>query len=163
MLSAASESSRERLRRAVDGARNALAILEEQGMVDGRTAERARQDLVPGTSVAGAMDKIGFAVEAGADDLELKRRVLAELDRHCPYRAVLESTGSSFDVGQLAASTGRPDRVVVTRWGSPSHQAARVEIVPGPATSEEAIEWTRGVLEHIGKKPVVTVCTEAAD
>ena len=158
------EPSRGNLRGALDDVSNALVNLKQQGMVDRRTAERARQDLVPSTSVAGAMDGVGFAVEAMADDIELKRGVLAELDRHCPPRTVLASTGSSFSVSQLAASTSRPDRVVVTKWGSPAHLAARVEIVPGPATSERTIDWTRGVLEFIGKQPVVvTVCREPAD
>ncbi len=153
------ESSRENIRSALDDVRNALGNLEQQGMVDRWTIERARQHLVPSTSVAGAMADVGFAVEVVADDLELKCGVLAELDRHCPPRAVLASTGSSLSVSRLAASTSRPDRVVVTRWRSPAHLTARVEIVPGPATSERAIDWTRSVLEYIGKEPVVvTAC-----
>ena len=149
---------------ALDDVRNELCNLEQQGTVDRLTAEGARQHLVPSTSVAGAMNEVGFAVEAVEDDLELKRSALAELDRHCPPRTVLTSTGSSFSVSQLAASTSRPDRVVVTRWGCPAHLAARVEILPGPATSERTINWTRGVVEYIGKEPlVVTACGEPAD
>ncbi|MDD9994520.1 MAG: 3-hydroxyacyl-CoA dehydrogenase NAD-binding domain-containing protein [Dehalococcoidia bacterium] len=158
------DSSRENLDRALDDVRNELGSLEQQGMVDRRAAERAQQHLVPSTSIAGAMGEVGFAVEAMADDLELKRGVLAELDLHCPDRTVLASTGSSFSVSHLAISTSRPDRVVVTRWGSPAHLERRVEIVPGPTTSERTIDWTRGVLEYIGKEPVaVTACTEPAN
>ena len=52
----------------------------------------------------------------------------------------------------------------MTRWGSPAELAARVEIVPGPQTSEKAIDWTRSVLEYIGKEPVVvTACREQVD
>ena len=149
---------------ALNDVRDELCNLEQKGMVDRGTAEPARQHLVPGTSIAGAMGEVGFAVEAVADDLELKRRVLAELDRHCPSRTVLASTGSSFSVSQLAASTSRPDRVVVTRWDSPAHLTAHVEIVPSPATSERTIDWTRGVMEYIGKQSVVvTACGEPAD
>ncbi len=148
------ESSRGKLRRAVDDVGNALGRFERQGMVDRWTADRALQHLVPSTSVAGAMGEVGFAVEAMADDIELKRGVLAELDRHCPTRAVLASTGSSFDVSLLATSTGRPDRVVVTRWGDPPHLAPRVDVLTGPATSGATVDWVRGVLEYIGKEPV---------
>ena len=149
------DSSRENLCRALDDVGHALRKLERQGTVDRLTVERARKHLVSSTSIAGAMDEVGFAVEAVSDDLELKRGVLAELDRHCPTRTVLASTGSSFSVSQLATATSRPDRVVVTRWGHPAHLAARVEIVPGPATSERTIDSTRGVLEYVGKEPVV--------
>ena len=139
---------------ALDDVRNEFCNLEQQGMVDRWTAERARQHLVPSVSVADAMGEVGFAVEAMADDLDLKRRVLAELDRHCPRRAVLASTGSSFDVSQLATSTSRPDRVVVTRWGDPPHLAPRVDVLTGPETSDAAVDWVRGILEYIGKEPV---------
>ncbi len=149
------ESSREYLCRALDDVRSALGILEvEEGIVDRWTAEHARQHLVPGTAVADAMGEVGFAVEAMADDLELKRRVMAELDRHCPTRAVLASTGASFGLSQLATSTSRPDRVVVTRWGDPPHLAPRVDVLTGPETSDATVDWVRGVLEYIGKKPV---------
>ena len=47
------DSSRGKLRRAVDDVGNALGILEEEGLVDKWTAERALQHLVPSTSVAG--------------------------------------------------------------------------------------------------------------
>ena len=100
------------------------------------------------------MGEVGFAVEATADDLEVKRGVLAELDRHCPTRAVLASTGSSSSVKQLATSTSRPDRVVVTKWGDPPHLAPRVDVLTGPETSDATVDWVRGVLEYIGKEPV---------
>ena len=148
------DSSRENLCRSLDDVRNALGNLEQQGVVDRSTAERALQHLVPSTSIACAMGEVGFAVEAMADDLELKRRALAKLDRHCPTRAVLASTGSSFAVSQLATSTSRPDRVVVTRWGDPPHLAPRVDVLTGPATSDATVDWVRGVLEYIGKEPV---------
>ena len=100
------------------------------------------------------MDQVGFAVEAVTEDLALKRGVLAELDRHCPDRAVLASTTSSSELSQLASSTGRPDRVVVTRWGDPPHLTSRVDVLFGPETSHAAVDRTRGVLEYIGKEPV---------
>ena len=150
------ESSHEKLSLAINEVRNALRILEEEGMVDRWTAERALQHLVPSTSIVGAMGEVGFAVEAMVDDLELKRGVLAELDRHCPTRAVFASTGSSFSVSHLATSTGRPDRVVATRWGDPPHLAPRVDVLTGPKTSDRTVDWVRGVLEYIGKEPVFT-------
>ena len=134
------ESSRKKLRRALDDVRNALRNHVQQGTVNRLAAERAKQYLVPSMSVAGVTGEVGFAVEAMADDLELKRGLLAELDRHCPPRAVLATTGSSFNVSQSATSTNRPHRVVVSRWGSPAHLAALVENVPGPITTERTIE-----------------------
>ena len=148
------DSSRQNLCRALDDIRNELGRLERQGIVDRLTADRALQHLVPSKSVVGAMGEVGFAVEATAGDLEDRRGALAELDRHCPTRAVLASTASSVEVSRLATSTGRPDRVVVTRWGDPPHLAPRVDVLTGPKTSDRTVDWVRGVLEYIGKEPV---------
>ena len=53
---------------------------------------------------------------------------------------------------------------MVTRWAITAHLAARVGIVPGPATSERSIDQTTGVLGYIGKEPVVvTACGKQAD
>ena len=149
------EPSKENLRRVVEAIHNTLRALEELGLVDRWAASRARDHIRPSTSIAGARGEVGFAIDAAVENFEVKRGVLAELHLHCPARTVLATTTPSHDVSQLAASTSRPDQVVVTRWGSAPHLVARVEIVPGPATSERTIDWARGVLKYIGKEPVV--------
>lgn len=153
------DSSHEDLRRAVDDIRITLSVLEDRGTVDGRNALYASKHILPhmsiAESIAESINGVGFAVEAVSEDLELKRSTLAELDRHCPDRTILASTTSSFEVSQLASSTTRPDRVVVTRWGNPPHLTSCVEVVPGPATSDMTIDLTTGVLQYIGKQPVV--------
>ena len=58
-------------------------------------------------------------------------------------------------MSHLASSTIRPDRVVVTRWGSPPHLTPRVEVVPGPLTTDETFDLTRAILRYIGKQPFV--------
>ena len=70
------DSPRENLCRAFGDVHKTLGDLKEREMVDRWIAERALRHLVPSSSVAGAMDEVGFAVEAVADDLELKCGVL---------------------------------------------------------------------------------------
>ena len=150
------DSSHGKLRNAVDDMRTMLGVLEEREMVNGRTAQFVHERVTPRKSIDDdAMGQVGFAVEALSESLELKRSVLAELDRPCPTRAILASTTLSFDVSQLASWTGRPDRVVVTRWGSPPHLTSRVEVVPGSATTDKTIDLTMMTLKYIGKRPVV--------
>ena len=157
------ESSREILWRALDDVRNALDDLKEREMVDRQTAEHALQHLVPvpSPSVARAMGQVGFAVESMADDLELKRRVLAELDVHCPTRAVLASTGSSFRCEpaghrDLPAGQGRCDQVGQRRPpGGPRRRS-----LPDRKRPREPSIGSRGVLEYIGKEPVVVTTAQ---
>lgn len=58
------DSSREKLRQAVEDVGNALGSLERQEMVDRSATERAWKHQVPWASVAGAMVEVRFAEEA---------------------------------------------------------------------------------------------------
>ena len=149
------DSSSRNLQRAMEKIRTVTDELEGRGAVHESVAKMALELIRTSVSIGEKMRQVGFAVEAVPEDLELKRRILADLDRHCPPRAVLASTSSSYSAGDFAEATGRPDRVVVTRWGCPPHRIPRVEVAGGPQTSERTIAITRRVLEYIGKEPVV--------
>lgn len=149
------DSSRSNLQGAMEKIRAVTDELETSGAVHLSVAKAALELVRTSLSIGEKMRQVGFAVEAVPDDLALKRRVLADLDRHCPPRAVLASTSSSYSAGELAEATGRPDRVVLTRWGCPPHGMPRVEVVGGPRTAERTISITRRILEYIGKEPVV--------
>ena len=149
------DTTDENLRMAMENVSATLGVLQEQGLVDETTAQAVPGRIRTSTSIAGAMDDVGFVVEAVFEDLDLKRRIFADLDRHCPPHAVLTSNTSSYMTSQLAPSTNRPDKVVVANWWNPAHLLPLVEVVRGPQTSDETIEITKSVLEGIGKRPVV--------
>ncbi len=149
------DTTDENLRAAMQNVSATLAVLQEQGLIESTSAESVPGRIRTSTSIAGAMDDVGFVVEAVFEDLDLKRRVFADLDRHCPPHAVLSSNTSSFMTSQLAPSTNRPDKVIVANWWNPPHLLPLVEVVRGPDTSAETINITKRVLESIGKRPVV--------
>ena len=149
------DTTDENLQRAMENVSATLGVLREQGLVDALTAQSVPGRIRTSTSIAGSMDDVGFVVEAVFEDLDLKRRIFADLDRYCPPHAVLTSNTSSYMTSQLAPSTNRPDKVVVANWWNPAHLLPLVEVVRGPDTSDETIDITKSVLEGIGKRPVV--------
>jgi 3-hydroxybutyryl-CoA dehydrogenase len=48
-----------------------------------------------------------------------------------------------------------PSRTVTAHWFAPPHIIPLVEVAPGPQTSPEAVRFTAGLMERIGKKPIV--------
>ena len=104
------DASEEALERAMDNVAVTLGVLGDEGLVDEATANAVPGRIQADTSLENAMADVGFVVEAVFEDLDLKRRVFAELDRHCPPRAVLASNTSSYMASQLAPATNRPDR-----------------------------------------------------
>lgn len=149
------DTTDENLRRAMQNVSTTLGVLEEQGLIDRIMARTAPGRIQTSTSLVGVMDDVGFVVEAVFEDLDLKRRIFADLDQHCPAHTILTSNTSSYMTSQLAPSTGRPDKVVVANWWNPAHLLPLVEVVRGPETSEQTIQTTRVVLEGIGKRPIV--------
>ena len=149
------DTTEEKLRQAMENVAVTLGFLLAEGLIDEATANAVPGRIQANTSLAVAMSDVDFVVEAVFEDLDVKRHVFGELDRFSPPEAVLTSNTSSYMASQLATATNRPDRVLVANWWNPPHLLPLVEVARGPQTSEETIDTARGVLESIGKTPVV--------
>ena len=145
----------QRLAQAMENMEVNLALLRELGLASDEDARDTPSRVHTSASLEEGMGNVDFVVEAVFEDLPLKLRVFEELDRCCPSRTVLTSNTSSFMTSQLAPATKRPDRVLVANWWNPPHLLPLIEVVKGPATSDEALEITTGLFTRIGKRPVV--------
>ncbi len=93
--------------------------------------------------------------ESGPEVLATKARLFARLDAAAPEHAVLASSSSGLLASQFAAGCRHhPERVLVGHPFHPVHLVPLVEVVPGPATSPDAVERAMAVYAWLGKKPV---------
>src|SRR5690606_30887372 len=93
------------------------------------------------------------------EDMALKKKIFAELDRVAKAGAVLATNTSTLDVNEIAAATKRPGDVVGTHFFSPANVMRLLEIVRGKDTSLEVLATTLKVAKTIGKVGVVSgVC-----
>jgi 3-hydroxybutyryl-CoA dehydrogenase len=106
------------------------------------------------TELKDAVSGADFVIEAAPEDLELKRRLLKEIDRHAPDHAVLSSNTSMLPISQFGSDVRRKDRLIITHWFNPPHIVPVVEIVRAHETSDETFQHTVHLLEKIGKQPV---------
>jgi 3-hydroxybutyryl-CoA dehydrogenase len=132
-----------------------LAALVSLGAVDPARADAALARVRPTADLTATILGADLVVEAVSEDLDLKRRLFADLDAACPSETVLASNTSSFMPSVLAASLRRPDRLLVTHYFNPAHLLPLVEVVPHPATDEAVVERVVGLYQRIGKTPVV--------
>ena len=95
-----------------------------------------------------------LAIEAVVEDLEVKRRVFADLDRLCPPRAVLASNSSTIVSSRLADATGRPAQVANLHYFNPAMVMEVVEVVQGPHTAPETAELLAEFCRRTGKRPI---------
>lgn len=106
-------------------------------------------------SLADAAGNADLVIEAVFEDLGLKRRVFAELDRICRPEAIVGSNTSSFMPSLLAANTTRPERMLVVHYFYPPPLMPLVELVPGPLTAPAVVESVYAATKAAGKTPVV--------
>ena len=110
--------------------------------------------IAPTTSLVEVAAGASLVVEAVAEDLDVKRAVFAELDDYCPDGAVFTSTTSYLDIFQVVPKRRLPT-TVIAHWFAPPHIVPLVEVVRGERTSDETVTVVGGLLEGLGKTPVV--------
>ena len=139
---------------AMSGIEASLAKLVEKGKVDADDAGAALGRI----ATAAEPGPAAIAIEAATEDIDLKLRIFAGLDRAAGDGAVLASNTSSIPITRLAAATSRPDRVVGMHFMNPVPLMTLVELIRGQATSPESMAIATELCRTLGKTPV-----EAAD
>jgi 3-hydroxybutyryl-CoA dehydrogenase len=107
----------------------------------------------PTTEVA-ALAVADFAVEAVPEQLDLKVRLLKDVDAVLRPGVILASNTSSISITQLAAQTSRPEKFIGMHFMNPVPVMALVEVIRGLATSDDTFEITKILCERLEKKAV---------
>ena len=105
--------------------------------------------------LADAVADAEWIQESVPERLDLKRRVLAEIDAACPAEALIGSSTSGLLPTDLQTGLAHPERLFVAHPYNPVYLLPLVEIVGGKATTAGTIERARAVLDAIGMKGVV--------
>jgi 3-hydroxyacyl-CoA dehydrogenase/enoyl-CoA hydratase/3-hydroxybutyryl-CoA epimerase len=134
-----------------------------RGLLDERVKRRSLTRLEAATRmnrIAPTVDYSGFrradlVIEAVFEDLELKRRVLAETEAATRNECVFASNTSSIPIGEIARGCRRPAQVLGMHFFSPVHKMPLLEIVVTPETSLTAIATAATFGRRIGKHVIV--------
>jgi 3-hydroxybutyryl-CoA dehydrogenase len=106
------------------------------------------------TTDLAALGDATFVVEAVAEDVALKRELLARLDEVAADDAVLSTTTSSLSVSDLAAASGRPERFVGLHVFNPVPRMKLVELAFPAEASAETRGRTAALCAALDKEPV---------
>lgn len=115
--------------------------------------DRLRTEPQLGSAVADA----DVVIEAVVEDLTLKQRLFADVERFAPAGALLASNTSSLSIGQIAAAMKEPARLVGMHFFNPVHMMKLVEVVThgrgggGAPAVERAVAFAR----QLGREPIV--------
>jgi 3-hydroxybutyryl-CoA dehydrogenase len=138
-------------------AKSRIAKSLSRSVDKGRMTAEARDATLARIAPAGSLDafaEVDFAVEAVAEDLEVKQQLFATLDKICKPGAVLATTTSSLPVVACARATSRPQDVIGMHFFNPAPAMKLVEVVRTVLTSDEVHATVRAVTAKIKKHPV---------
>jgi 3-hydroxybutyryl-CoA dehydrogenase len=143
--------------RAIERIRQGLVRrAEKAGIADPARAAASRLlslDVVP--DVAAAADGAHLAIEAVVEDLDVKRRIFAELDEAAAPDAILATNTSALSVTKIAEAAGRPERVVGLHFFNPAPVLPLVEVVAGRASAAWAVERAAAIVDGWGKTGIL--------
>ena len=106
------------------------------------------------TSLELAVADVQLAIEAVPEDAELKYSIMGSLDEACPPDTILASNTSSISITEIAARTGRPERVIGMHFMNPVPVMKLVEIIRGLQTSDETTAAVMTMASELGKTAV---------
>jgi 3-hydroxybutyryl-CoA dehydrogenase len=93
--------------------------------------------------------------EAVPEDLELKKKVFAQLDRMCKEQTIFSSNTSCLSITDMAAATQRPGKVIGLHFHNPAPVMQVIELVRTILTTEETIASVKKWGTTLGKTVVV--------
>jgi len=105
------------------------------------------------TDYSGA-DGCQLMVEAVNEDIELKKRVFKECEGILPADAILATNTSSQSITEVAAATGKPEKVIGMHFFNPVPMMKLIEIIRGYLTSDETYKSIEALSIKLGKTPI---------
>ena len=138
-----------------------LAKLAEKEVEKGKQTAEAAKAWVASVRgrISGSLDRKALAdcdlvIEAIVEDLGVKLALFKDLGTICRRETIFASNTSSFSIGEMAAASGRPDRMVGLHFFNPVQLMRLVEVVRTPQTTDEVFAAARAFGETCGKTPV---------
>lgn len=106
------------------------------------------------TDLKPCAQKADLVVEAVNERANVKKELFMQLNKYCSEDTVLASNTSGLNIYKIA-DVKKPSRLIIHHWFCPAYILPLVEIVPGPKTSPEIIEFSVKLMEKLGKRPLV--------
>jgi 3-hydroxybutyryl-CoA dehydrogenase len=124
----------------------------ERGKTTREQADAALGRLSFTTNLAD-LKSVDLVIEAVPEDLELKRKVFAELDGAVGPEAIFASNTSGLAIADIskAVSESRRPRFIGMHWFSPAPVMKLVELVHAPETAAETVEALEDLCQRAGK------------
>ncbi|KKO46851.1 multifunctional fatty acid oxidation complex subunit alpha [Arsukibacterium ikkense] len=111
--------------------------------------------LLTGSTDYSGFHDVDLVIEAVFEDLDLKQKMVADIEQHCAEHTIFASNTSSLPISQIAAKALRPENVIGLHYFSPVDKMPLVEVIAHDKTSAQTIATTVAFARKQGKTPIV--------
>lgn len=130
-----------------------LAKMVEKGKMEAADKEAVMSRIVGTVNMEDARD-CDVVIEAAVEVMEIKKSIFKELDAVCKPECILASNTSALSITEIAAATGRDDRVIGMHFFNPVPAMKLVELIRGASTSQDTFDVIKELSLKLGKVPV---------
>ncbi len=143
------------LNKALDKIKWSLSKLAEKNKITQIESEAIFKRITPEINLEKSLAGTDFIVEAVPEDLEIKRKLYAEVDRFADEEAIYASNTSTLPITEMAALTKRPDKFIGLHFFNPPQLMRLVEVIPGRETRPETTKFALDFVKQLGKESVL--------
>lgn len=110
--------------------------------------------------IAPTLDWSGFrraeaVIEAIVEDLEIKKKVLRELEPKVSPECLIATNTSTLSVSEMQSALERPERMAGFHFFNPVDRMLLIEVVRGASTDDRTTASFVALAKRLGKTPVV--------
>jgi len=143
--------------RIVENAMKGIEMFQSKSVEKGKITEEEKNAVMsrikPATRI-GAVNDVDFIIEAVVEDIDVKKRLFAELDELTRLDVVLASNTSSLSLTELATAVKRQEKVVGMHFFNPAQLMRLVEVIRGLNTSDETVAIVMNLVRMFRKEPI---------
>ncbi|MBA7548580.1 3-hydroxybutyryl-CoA dehydrogenase [subsurface metagenome] len=114
---------------------------------------------IKGTTNTKDFSDCDLMIEVVIENMGLKKKIFAELDKICPKHTILATNTSCLSIIDMAMETSRPDKVLGLHFMNPVPIMRLLEIVKTIATNDETLETGKTFGASLGKTVVLAIDT----
>ena len=148
------EVNEQLLNKGLDNIKKFLAKSVEKGKMQQADVD-ALQKRIHGTTNIEDFKDCDLVIEAATENMEIKKKIFADLDRICPPHAILSTNSSCLSILDISMVTKRPDKVLGLHFFNPVPIMRLLELVVTIVTSEETLNISKEVGKTLGKTVIV--------
>jgi enoyl-CoA hydratase / 3-hydroxyacyl-CoA dehydrogenase len=143
------------LDKALEKVKWSLNKLVEKQKLTQIEAEKIFHRITPEINLELSLKDADLLIEAVPENLELKRKVYADVDKFAEEKTMYASNTSTLPITEMAALTRRPERFIGLHFFNPPQLMRLVEVIPGRNTNQSTIDTALDFVTRVGKEPVL--------